>query len=186
MLCCRDRCRCCHPTAATRHAHTTGQLRAGRCSAGVVTATAAAATGTAARHVSARYHTLHLLSTSAASNYGTPSANSHAMCVSLCCLCCVLPPRCLEVGCGSGFVICSVALALQHLHSLQLVAAAVSGSQAAPGADRAAGGAGEDATKPHTAASPCSFTAVDISPAALEATAATLKAHGVRAGFLGV
>lgn len=51
----------------------------------------------------------------------------------------------LEVGCGSGYVICSAALAL---------------AAAAPAAC-------------------ASFAAVDINPAALAATAATLAAHGV-------
>jgi hypothetical protein len=56
----------------------------------------------------------------------------------------------LEVGCGSGYVLCSAALAL---------------SAAAPAAARA-------------------LAAVDINPAALGATAATLAAHGVRGAEL--
>lgn len=51
----------------------------------------------------------------------------------------------LEIGCGSGFVICSAALALR---------------KAAPGAARF-------------------LAAVDVNPRALEAAAATLRAHGV-------
>jgi methylase of polypeptide subunit release factors len=61
-------------------------------------------------------------------------------------------PRVLEIGCGSGFVICSAAVLLRDT-------ALCSGASAA-------------------------FTAVDINPAALAATAATLAAHGVKGADL--
>mgnify|MGYP001810989851 CR=1 FL=1 len=61
----------------------------------------------------------------------------------------------VEVGCGSGYVICSVALALQQ--ALQQPAGA------GPSAPRACSG----------------FLAVDINAAALAATAQTLAAHKV-------
>jgi len=74
--------------------------------------------------------------------------------------------RCLEVGCGSGFVICSVALALQHIRSNT------------PGTPAAAGHSTEDAAVPCCCSTPpCSFLGIDISAAALQATTATLKAH---------
>lgn len=78
--------------------------------------------------------------------------------------------RCLEVGCGSGYVICSVALALQQLYSSN------PSTGSAPEAAEAAGQRG----KAWASLPPWRFVATDINPAALGATTATLEAHGVR------
>lgn len=78
---------------------------------------------------------------------------------------------CLEVGCGSGYVVCSIALALQQLSS-QLTRQAQ---------DAAAAAAQAAHTQPaFRALAPCQFFATDINPAALHATAQTLAAHEVR------
>lgn len=86
--------------------------------------------------------------------------------------CCAGLCRCLEVGCGSGYVICSAVLALQHTHSSSTCTAGSTAAQADGGTGLTTQGTG--------AAASCSFIATDINTAALEATAATLKAHGVR------
>lgn len=80
--------------------------------------------------------------------------------------------RCLEVGCGSGYVICSVALALQQLYS----------SAPSPGGAPAAATAAGQRSKACASLQPWRFVATDINPAALAATTATLEAHGVRGG----
>lgn len=69
--------------------------------------------------------------------------------------------RTVEVGCGSGYVICSAALALRQ-------AAQQARAAGTPGGHGSGGGCG-------------SLWAVDINAAALAATAQTLAAHQVRA-----
>ncbi|WIA35120.1 hypothetical protein OEZ86_003601 [Tetradesmus obliquus] len=97
------------------------------------------------------------------------------------CLLQQLPRICLEVGCGSGYVICSAALAIQCLEQQQqqqqrqqqrqqqqqqqrLVQAS---SPQSPAAAAAGCGGG------------CQFFATDINPAALQAAAQTLASHQV-------
>eukprot|EP00879_Flechtneria_rotunda_P017370 GHRR01018197.1.p1 GENE.GHRR01018197.1~~GHRR01018197.1.p1 ORF type:complete len:210 (+),score=66.28 GHRR01018197.1:1253-1882(+) len=73
---------------------------------------------------------------------------------------------CLEVGCGSGYVLCSVALALQHLVSQHSASSLLTAAAASNGK----GGGGPAAVS-------CSFFATDINAAALAATSETLAAH---------
>ncbi|GBF93092.1 hemK methyltransferase family member-like [Raphidocelis subcapitata] len=101
------------------------------------------------------------------------------------------PPRTvLEIGCGSGYVICSAALALRAAGASAAGApgTAAGAPGAAPGAPGTAAGApgaaasaseGSGAAKGAPGAGEAAFWAVDLNPRALEATAATLKAHGV-------
>jgi methylase of polypeptide subunit release factors len=81
----------------------------------------------------------------------------------------------LEVGCGSGFVICSVALAIQQLQQQQQQQQQPSQTQTQLSSVQpqspAAAAAG--------CSSACRFFATDINPAALQATAQTLAAHKV-------
>jgi hypothetical protein len=107
----------------------------------------------------------------------------------------------VELGCGSGFVICSTALILQHLHgsipaSLPTVEGAATpaegaaspaccsaqtGPLAQPPACSLAGGATSVARpRPEPAnPTPCRLLALDHSNAALHATERTLFNHGV-------
>lgn len=139
-----------------------GQLCAGGCSAGMDAAGARADAGTTTCHaanpnVSVAVHASTTCTATASDSFSAASLpTSHVR-------------RCLEVGCGSGYVICSVALALQH-------------TKQATGSPRPAATAGNIGQRqgPSCTATGCSFVATDINPAALQATAATLQAHGVR------
>lgn len=84
------------------------------------------------------------------------------------CLLQQLPRICLEVGCGSGYVICSAALAIQCLEQQQQQQRLVQASSPQPPAAAAAGCGGG-----------CQFFATDINPAALQAAAQTLASHQV-------
>lgn len=85
-------------------------------------------------------------------------------CLNLLCSCC----SCLEVGCGSGYVICSAALAIQCLEQQQQQQRLVQASSPQPPAAAAAGCGGG-----------CQFFATDINPTALQAAAQTLASHQV-------
>lgn len=92
--------------------------------------------------------------------------------------------RCLEVGCGSGYVICSIALALTHLYSLQQQSSIrdqqqlqLQTQQPQPVLQQAAAAA--EVARSVQQRHQCKFIATDINPAALAATTQTLAAHEV-------
>jgi methylase of polypeptide subunit release factors len=89
------------------------------------------------------------------------------------CLC--VCRSCLEVGCGSGYVICSVALAIQQLEQLlqQQQQQLLQHNAVPPGAAATAAAAAGHGDC-------CQFFATDINPAALQAASQTLAAHKVR------